>query len=73
MLIISETARCDLIEIWSYVAEYNIDPAHKVIKELANKFGLIEANPLLDRAQDGLIVEMRLFSHINYHIYYFPC
>jgi toxin ParE1/3/4 len=72
MLIISETARRDLVEIWSYVAEYNVDSAHKVIKELANKFELLEANPMLGRTQDGLIVEIRLFPHKNYHIYYFP-
>lgn len=72
MLIISETARRDLIEIWSYVAEYDIDSAHKVIKELAKKFELLEANPKLGRAQNGLIVEIRLFPHKNYHIYYFP-
>lgn len=34
MLIISETARRDLQEIWSYVAEYDVDAAHKVIRAI---------------------------------------
>ena len=71
MPIISETARRDLVEIWSYVAEYDVESAHQVIKELAKKFELLEANPKFGRTQDGLIVEIRLFPHKNYHIYYF--
>jgi toxin ParE1/3/4 len=72
MLIISETARRDLLEIWSYAAEHNVDSAHKVIKELAKKFELLEANPKLGRTQDDLVVGIRLFPHKKYHIYYFP-
>jgi toxin ParE1/3/4 len=72
MLVISDTARLDLKEIWSYIAEDNIDSAHKIIRELSKKFDLLEANPKLGRRQDGLIVEMRLFPFKNYHVYYFP-
>ncbi len=72
MLLISETARRDLQEIWSYVAEYDVDAAHKIIRELSKNFDLLEANPKLGRRQDGLIVEMRLFPFKNYHVYYFP-
>lgn len=35
MLIISETARLDLLEIFSHIAEDSVDSAHKVITELA--------------------------------------
>ena len=48
MLIISETARLDLLEIFSHIAEDRIDSAHKVITELAKKFDLLEANRNLD-------------------------
>jgi toxin ParE1/3/4 len=72
MLIISETARRELKEIFAYVAEHNLSAARKVIKELSAKFDLLEANPKLGREQNGLIVEMRLFPHKSYHIYYFP-
>ncbi len=72
MLIISETARLDLLEIFSHIAEDSVDSAHKVITELAKKFDLLEANPKLGREQNDLLVEMRLFPHKNYHVYYFP-
>lgn len=72
MLIISETARRELKEIFAYIAEHNVSAARKVIEELSAKFDLLEANPKLGRSQDGLIVEMRLFPHKGYHIYYFP-
>lgn len=72
MLVISDTARADIKEIWSYIAEYNTDSANKAVRDLAKKFDLLEANPKLGRRQDDLIVEMRLFPHKNYHIYYFP-
>ncbi len=47
MLIISETARLDLLEIFSHIAEDSIDSAHQVITELAKKFDLLEVNPKL--------------------------
>jgi toxin ParE1/3/4 len=72
MLVISDTARLDLKEIWSYIAEDNIDSAHKIIRELSKKFDLLEANPQLGRSQDDFIVEMRMFPFKKYHIYYFP-
>ncbi len=72
MLVISETARADVKEIWSYIAEYNTGSATDVIRDLARKFDLLEANPKLGREQDGLLVEMRLFPYKNYNIYYFP-
>jgi len=72
MLVISETARADIKEIWTYIAEYNTDSANDVVRDLAKKFDLLESNPKLGREQDGLVVEMRLFPHKNYNIYYFP-
>lgn len=72
MLIISEAARLDLKEIFSYVAERDLTAARRVVEELSAKFDLLEASPKLGRAQNGLIVELRLSPHKNYHIYYFP-
>ncbi len=59
-------------EIWTYIAEYNTYSANDVVRELGKKFDLLEANPKLGREQDGLLVEMRLFPHKSYNIYYFP-
>ncbi len=72
MLVISDTARLDLKEIWSYIAEDNIDSAYRIIRELSKKFDLLEANPKLGRRQDDFIVEMRMFPFKKYYIYYFP-
>ncbi len=72
MLIISDTARADMKEIWFYIAEYSTDSANSVIRDLAKKFDLLEANPKLGREQNGLLIEMRMFPFKKYHIYYFP-
>lgn len=72
MLVLSESARADMKEIWSYIAESNIDSANNTIRELARKFDLLEANPKLGRRQDSLLIEMRLFPHKNYNVFYFP-
>ncbi len=68
MLVISETARADMKEIWSYIAEYNTDSATDVIRDLAKKYDLLEANPKLGLEQDGLLVEMRFFRTELQHL-----
>lgn len=71
MLIISELARSDIKEIWSYIAENDVDVANRVAKELSDKFDLLEANPHLGRKRNEFVVDLRSFPYKKYIIFYF--
>ncbi len=71
-VITSPLAERDLEEIWDYIAENNEESANKFLRELIKKFYLLAENREIGKMQDDFIVEMRLFLHKNYHIYYFP-
>lgn len=72
MLIISESARKDLKEVWAYVSGNDVSAAEHLIRELAAKFDLLEANPNLGRTRHEFILNLRSLPHKRYIIFYFP-
>lgn len=72
MLVISESARNDLKEIWSYISGNDVDAAERLIRELSAKFDLLEANPALGQAKHQFVLNLRSFPHKRYMIFYFP-
>lgn len=69
---ITELARIDLKEIWSYIAEYSYDAANHAIEELSEKFRLLAENPSIGKNHSQLMVDIRSFPYKKYVIYYFP-
>ncbi len=69
---LTEPAREDLKEIWSYLAEFSQNSADKTLKDLAKKFELLAENPKLGRTHDKFIINLRSFPYNKYLIFYFP-
>lgn len=72
ILQISATAAEDLKDIWEYVSQHNENAAHKLLKEIKNKFILLRDNPLIGREQNEFLVGLRSFVVKNYFIFYLP-
>lgn len=72
MLILSELARSDLKGILQYVSQNDVNAAQRLIRELSNKFDLLEANSALGRSRDEFLINLRSFPHKKYVIFYFP-
>ncbi len=68
---LTEPAKANLKEIWSYIAEYNPSSADKFLREFAKKFQLLAENPKLGKSRDDFILNLRSFSFKNYVIFYF--
>jgi toxin ParE1/3/4 len=69
---LTERARRDLKEIWSYIAENNASSADKTLRELAKKFDLLAQNPKIENSHGEFIVNLLSFPFKNYLIFYFP-
>lgn len=69
---LSEFARNDLKEIWTYLANLNQNAAGKLLREFAKKFQLLADNPKIGHKQDDFIFDLRSFPYKNYTIFYFP-
>ena len=69
--VLTEPARSDLKEIWTYFAQYDQNAADKILRELAKKFDLLAENPKIGRTHDNLILNLRSFRFKNYLIFYF--
>lgn len=69
---ITEPAQEDLQEIWEYVAQYQIDSANNLIKEITRKFSTLCKHPLIGRQRNDLLINLRSFVCKNYIIFYQP-
>lgn len=65
-------AAADILDIWDYIAEDSLDQADRWIDKLDEKFKLISAQPLLGRARDELLTDLRSFPFGRYVIFYTP-
>jgi len=61
-----------LDDIWSYIAQDNVQAADKVIKAIVSKFSKLTTMPLLGRRRSELTVELRSFPVSRYVIFYIP-
>lgn len=68
----SERAANDLNDAWTYLSERSLEAADNLIDELYEVCELIAINPLMGAARHEIIVDLSLFPHSQYNIYYFP-
>ena len=61
-LVIAQAARTDLAEIWSYVAEYDVDAADRVVDAILAAARRIADWPEMGRTRPELLVGIRSFA-----------
>ena len=71
-LIVSPSAEEDLEEIWSFVAERDVEAADRLIDEITGRFDHLLAYPEAGRARHELLVNLRSLPVKRYVIFYQP-
>lgn len=71
-LIVSPLAEEDLEEIWSFVAERDVEAADRLIDEITGRFDHLLAYPEAGRARHDLLVNLRSLPVKRYVIFYQP-
>ena len=71
-LIVSPLAEEDLEEIWSFVAERDVEAADRLIGEITGRFDHLLAYPEAGRARHDLLVNLRSLPVKRYVIFYQP-
>lgn len=71
-LIVSPLAEEDLEEIWSFVAERDVEAADRLIDEITGRFDHLLAYPEAGRARHELMVNLRSLPVKRYVIFYQP-
>ena len=69
---VSDAARSDLDEIWSYIAQDNPDIADGFVRSLISRFPMLAEMPEAGRQREELAPELRSFAIGNYVIFYRP-
>lgn len=72
MSIIQRTAQAeeDLIELWIYIAQDNLNAADQVLDQIESKFHLLADNPFLGQSRADIAPELRHFPSGSYLILY---
>ena len=71
-LIVSPLAEEDLEEIWSFVAERDVEVADRLMDEITGRFDHLLAYPEAGRARHELLVNLRSLPVKRYVIFYQP-
>jgi toxin ParE1/3/4 len=71
-LIVSPLAEEDLEEIWSFVAERDVEAADRLVDEITGRFDHLLAYPEAGRARHELLVNLRSLPVKRYVIFYQP-
>lgn len=71
-LIVSPLAEEDVEEIWSFVAERDVEAADRLIDEITDRFDHLLAYPEAGRARHELLVNLRSLPVKRYVIFYQP-
>ena len=66
----SELARQDLLSIWLYIAEDNLDAADILLDDIKHTCELLGQNPKMGRERTDIAEGMRYFPVKNYLILY---
>jgi toxin ParE1/3/4 len=67
---ITNVAKADLIDIWSYISQNNEDAADALIDKITGKFDELLANPKMGRERIDIAPLVRSFPVSNYLIFY---
>jgi len=65
-------AEADILEIWDYIADDNVDAADLWVDRLDEQFSLLATQPLMGRVRDELARGVRSFPFGRYVIFYAP-
>lgn len=66
------SARDDLREAWSYIAENNIEAANRIAEEIDEVCIVLADNPMLGKTLVGEVENLRIFPCKHYGIFYTP-
>ncbi|NBC33611.1 MAG: type II toxin-antitoxin system RelE/ParE family toxin [Alphaproteobacteria bacterium] len=66
-------AKRDLIDIWNYVADYNLDAADRVLDKIDNTCSILARYPFIGRARQEIDSSVFSFPVGKYLIFYEPC
>jgi len=69
---VSDAARSDLDEIWSYISEDNPDAADRFVRALVSRFAMLASMPQMGRQREELSSRLRSFPFGNHIIFYRP-
>lgn len=69
---VSPDADQDLIEIWMFITEDNLEAADRIINDIVSKFDLLAQNPKMGRERPDLAPSLRSFPERRYVIFYRP-
>ena len=69
---VSDAARSDLDEIWSYIAQDNVDAADRFLRAIVSRFPKLAVMPQIGRAREELSPRLRSFPVGRYIIFYRP-
>jgi antitoxin ParD1/3/4/toxin ParE1/3/4 len=71
--VLSPEARQDLIDIWEYIAQDNIDAADRVVGEIRNAMTTLAQNPRIGHFRKDLADEaLRFWRVFTYLVIYRP-
>ncbi len=70
LLVISDRAMLDLIDIWTYIAEKNTENADSFIDKLYEKCELLVSSPHIGKKRDELGFGIRSFAVGRYILFY---
>ena len=69
---ISDQARVNLLEIWTFLAEDNVKAAESVYDRIRDKIAFLAENPAAGRSREDLRPGLRSFPVGQYLIFYVP-
>jgi toxin ParE1/3/4 len=69
---VSDDARSDLDDIWSYIALDNTEAADRFLVAILSRFPKLAAMPQMGRSREELSANLRSFSVGQYVIFYRP-
>jgi toxin ParE1/3/4 len=70
--LVSEIARLDLDDVWSYIAQDDPEAADQFMRFLVSRFPLLASMPEMGRKREELAARLRSFPVGNYVIFYRP-
>jgi len=65
-------AAADILDIWDRIADDSVAAADRWVDKLDEKLHLIATQPLMGRARDELLANLRSFPFGRYVIFYLP-
>ena len=67
----AQSARTDLLEVWLFLAEENLNAADRVLETIEQEAGILATQPLMGRARPDLAQDIRTWpTSTSYTLFY---